>query len=147
MLAAASVAPNSIKNMRKLLAVVLPVAASVSLLGCASELERMPVGLSELKAADARPIRLVFTQSVTAVPPSLYRREIKAGTQWQLAGRVPQGLVYRPVDSVFMLEGANVHEAYLVVADGALVGAYLPVERAFVTLERVKPLPVTAADQ
>jgi predicted acetyltransferase len=47
------------------------------------------------------------------------------------AGRSQEGQVYKPVDGVFTVEGAQVHEAHLVLEGDRLVGFYLPVERAF----------------
>ena len=66
--------------------------------------------------------------------PTRYKRELAAGSRWRLVGRVPQGDVYRPVDTVFMIEGEQVHEAYLVVADHQLVGFYLPAETRYSAL-------------
>jgi hypothetical protein len=39
------------------------------------------------------------------------------------------------MDTVFTIEGANTHEANLVVRDNRIVGFYLPAERAFAPLE------------
>jgi hypothetical protein len=41
---------------------------------------------------------------------------------------------------VFTLEGANIHEAWLVIRGAALVGFYLPAERAFSPLTSPVPL-------
>jgi hypothetical protein len=46
-------------------------------------------------------------------------------------GRTSEGDVYKPVGRVFTVEGAHIHEAYLVLVGNRLVGFYLPVERAF----------------
>lgn len=70
-----------------------------------------------------------------------YHRTVRAGSQWLRAGSLPQGAVFKPYKDVFALEGAHVHEAYLVVHTGKLVGFYLPAERAFSPLQQ--PLPVT----
>ena len=118
------------------------MAAGLALSGCASDLPRTPVRLGVASAADELPNRITMTGPVTVIPPSLYRRELRVGSQWRLVGRIPQGGVYQPVDGVFTLESAHVHEAYLVIDGRTLVGAYLPVERAFVAVEPVKDLPV-----
>ena len=60
-----------------------------------------------------------------------YNRVLARGSRWQLVGTTPQGRVYRRSDGVFTVEGAHVHEAYLVLAADRLVGFYLPVEKAF----------------
>lgn len=64
---------------------------------------------------------------------------------WRYVGSLPDGAVYRPVNTVFTVEAKHVHEAYLVLKDTQLVGYYLPVEGAITVLEvpaqlNVKPL-------
>ncbi len=80
----------------------------------------------------------------TAVPIQLetgYQRTLKAGSVWRLAGHLPQGSVYAPVDSVLTIEGRQVHEAWLVVCEGTLLGFYLPGESAYSPLTRPIALP------
>ena len=45
-----------------------------------------------------------------------------------MVGNLPQEQVLKPIDAVFTIEGRQIHEAYLVVADDHLVGFYLPGE-------------------
>jgi hypothetical protein len=65
-----------------------------------------------------------------------FHRDIAAGSRWQLAGRIAQGDVYQAVGNVFTVEGAHIHEAYLVVDNQAVVGFYLPAERGFSPLKQ-----------
>ncbi len=74
--------------------------------------------------------------SVTVKLDTGYTRVIMAGSAWRFVGTIPQGRVFRPVDDVFSIEGANVHEAHLVLDSGRLVGFYLPVEGAFSPVTR-----------
>lgn len=61
--------------------------------------------------------------------PTGYARVLAEGSRWRKVGSVAQGDVYRPVGTVFTIEGRNVHEAYLIVTpQRALVGFYLPGE-------------------
>ncbi len=60
-----------------------------------------------------------------------YTRTLEAGSKWRRVGALPQGVVYRPVGTVFTIEGRQVHEAYLVLADHRVVGFYLPGEQAY----------------
>jgi len=101
-------------------------------LGCAAELARAPVAFTPVASGEPRTLRVRETVSVT--PSTGYTRVIKAGSTWRLAGSLPQGEVYRPVGDVFTVEGAHVHEAYLVVARGKVVGFYLSGEGAFAPL-------------
>lgn len=115
---------------------------SCLLMACASDLPRTAATLLPAEASALMPAQLTFTSAVTVSPPSMYQRDVRAGSVWRLTGRLEQGAVYRPVDTVFMLESAHVHEAYLVIDGRTLVGAYLPVERAFVKVKPVPALPI-----
>jgi hypothetical protein len=101
-------------------------------LGCAAELARAPVAFTPLTSGEPRTLRVRETVSLT--PSTGYARVIRAGSTWRLVGSLPQGEVYRPVGDVFTVEGAHVHEAYLVVVQGRVVGFYLPGEGAFAPL-------------
>ena len=118
------------------------IALACMLIACASDLPRTAATLLPAEASASTPGQITFTSAVTVSPPSMYQRDIRAGSTWRLTGRLEQGGVYRPVDTVFTLESAHVHEAYLVIDGSTLVGAYLPVERAFVNVKPVLALPV-----
>jgi hypothetical protein len=75
----------------------------------------------------ARPLDILFDTG--------YRRSLAAGSRWQRVGSIGQGAVYKPHLDVFTLEGAHIHEAYLVVDNDSLVGFYLPAERGFSPLK------------
>ncbi len=104
------------------------------LTACAPELYRTVVEFRPLSEETQKVLRV--REPVNIRLDSGYTREIKAGSAWRFIGTVPQGRVFRPVDDVFTVEGANVHEAYLVLDSGRLVGFYLPVEGAFSPLKR-----------
>jgi hypothetical protein len=110
---------------------------------CASDLDRSPVTFTALAPgvdADSAPLRM--PAAVTLTPSTGYSETVHAGSAWQRVGATPQGDVFRPVGGVFSVEGANHHEAYLVIARGRIVGFYLPGERAFAPLPQPVPLPV-----
>lgn len=114
--------------------------AAALLAGCASEVRREPV---ELDAAAAEAGRVwVSTVAVEARPASGYPRTIAPGTEFKAVGRVAQGLVLRPTQTVLTVEGAHMHEAYAVHRDGVLVGFYLPVERAYSALPQPVSMPL-----
>lgn len=60
-----------------------------------------------------------------------YSRTLADKSVWSRVGRVPQGDVYRPVGTIFTIEGRQVHEAYLVIRDKTLMGFYLPGEQNY----------------
>lgn len=96
---------------------------------CASEVVRQPQSLSAVAGAQSEWIELMEDAQLSSM--EVYARTLPAGSVWELRGTVPQGKVYRRVNGIFTIEGAHVHEAYLVLADEQLVGFYLPVERAY----------------
>lgn len=108
--------------------------------GCASEVKRAPAELAAAQPEQGR--RYVTTLAVEARPESGYPRSIRAGTEFVVVGRVAQGLVLKPTQTVLTVEGAHMHEAYAVHRDGQLVGFYLPVERAFTSLVKPAPMPL-----
>ena len=112
-------------RMRAAIAVV-----AIGLGACAAEVVRQPADVTPVAAAAAR-AEIEITEDVEVPVSRNYNRVLARGSRWQLVGTTPQGRVYRRSDGVFTVEGAHVHEAYLVLAGDRLVGFYLPVEKAF----------------
>jgi hypothetical protein len=94
-------------------------------------------------ALSGQPATRVLAQETRITLDTGYTRTLKAGGRWRTAGTVDQGDVYRPVGDVFTLEGAHIHEAWLVVRDGVLVGFYLPAEHGYSPLGATAPLHFT----
>lgn len=115
-------------------------AAAALLAGCASDVRRDPVDLAAAAGEQGR--RWSSSGDVEVMLESRYTRRIAAGTEFVVAGRIAQGLVLKPTQTVLTVEGAHVHEAYAVHRDGQLVGFYLPVERAFTSLVKPVPMPL-----
>jgi hypothetical protein len=105
------------------------------LAACASEVVRHPVTLRSEASAE-RP-RVELTQAATVQSSSGFTRELAAASVWEFRGSIPQGSVYRRVGGIFTIEGAHVHEAFLVISGNRLVGFYLPVEGAFSPTEPI----------
>jgi hypothetical protein len=118
---------------------ILVLFAAALAAGCASEVKRQPADLS----ADADVgRRQVTTTVVEARLESGYTRTIRPDTEFVVFGRIAQGMVLKPTQTVLTVEGAHMHEAYAVLRDGALVGFYLPVERAYAALPTPVPMPL-----
>jgi len=117
-----------------------PMACALvgSLTACAASVRQAPVDFHPRAASMAAP-RVAVLETVTIKLPTAYIRTVDKGSRWALAGQVPQGDVYRPVGTVFTIEGRQVHEAYLVVSQQAIVGFYLPGDRTYSAL----PTPVS----
>jgi hypothetical protein len=88
----------------------------------------------------AQPHTRTLAQETVIKLDTGFVRSLKSGSTWQQVGAIPEGDVYRPVKDVFTLEGANIHEAYLVVHGDVLVGFYLPAERGFSLVQTPVPL-------
>lgn len=100
----------------------------------------MPIVRPSESPATAHPGNIRLQQPALVNIGTGYDRTLPAASRWRFAGTVPQGAVYQAVGSVFTLEGAHVHEAYLVIRGEDLVGFYLPVEQAFSPLKASIPL-------
>jgi hypothetical protein len=103
----------------------LAVLAAALLCGCA--VAHQPSSMTPVDTTD----RLTLGAAVPLRLATGYQRTLQQGSQWTRVGRVAQGDVLRPYQHVLTVEGSHIHEAWLVVRDGMLVGFYLPAERAF----------------
>ncbi|HZM48012.1 MAG TPA: hypothetical protein VFC14_24570 [Burkholderiales bacterium] len=111
------------------------------LAACATEVQRTPSAAPVIAAgANSRVIRL--GSDVLVNLHTGYTRTLKRDARWVSVGTIAQGEVFKPEGQVLTVEGAHVHEAYIVVSDGKLTGFYLPVENAFVPLVPQKALPI-----
>ena len=112
---------------------VLAVVAMVT--ACASEVVRTQATLGPAAAGEGP--RIELAEEATVRFSSGYSRALPVGSVWELRGTLPQGNVYERVGGIFTVEGAHVHEAFLVVSGNRLVGYYLPVEHAFSPAEAI----------
>jgi hypothetical protein len=112
--------------------VVIRALLAVGLLGlaaCAPEVVRRATQFTP--ATDQPAVTLEVLKKVSIPVGPGYSRDIDRGSLWTRIGRTTEGDVFKPVDRVFTVEGAHIHEAYLVLEGDRVVGFYLPVERAF----------------
>jgi hypothetical protein len=86
--------------------------------------------------------RYDLRQDVSFKLDSGYARTLPARTEFAVVGRVEQGLVLKPTQTVLTVEGAHMHEAYAVLRAEMLIGFYLPVEKAFSPLSRPALFPL-----
>ena len=94
--------------------------------GCASDVVRQRVDLQERPGPT-----LTLADQVEVRFDSGFERTLRRGSRFKEVGRIQQGRVLQPIDTVFTVEGRHVHEAYLVVNDEKIIGFYLPVEAAY----------------
>ena len=117
------------------------LAAGV-LAACAPEVVRVPIVPPSPATAKGHPEAIVLARQAMARTGTGYDRLLADSTRWRFAGEIPQGAVYRATQGVFTLEGANIHEAYLVLRGDLLIGFYLPVEQAFSPLKDTVQLSI-----
>ncbi|WP_241027224.1 hypothetical protein [Variovorax sp. RKNM96] len=117
------------------------LALGAALAGCAPAVRSVPTQLIAAEQAASKPSDLRFTAPLQLRLETGYSRLIPADSRWAPAGRLNEGLVYRPVDLVFSIEGQQVHEAWLVVRNSTLQGFYLPAEARYSSLTPPVPLP------
>ncbi|MBS0340094.1 MAG: hypothetical protein JSS56_06175 [Proteobacteria bacterium] len=125
---------------------VLALAAVFSLGACAPMVVSAPVDFTPIAASKPGELHdlKLLTPARLALPTG-YSRDLAANSRWRAVGHIPQGTVYRPVDSVFSIEGRQVHEAYLVIdRNAALQGFYLPGESRYSPLD--KPVQLSTGE-
>ena len=113
----------------------------LALAGCASNVTQFPTEFTPAAVAEPHTLKTLAKQ-VDIKLDTGYSRSLKRGSQWTRIGTVAQGDVCKPYMDVFTLEGAHIHEAYLVISGGYLVGFYLPVERSFSPLKKSIPFAI-----
>jgi hypothetical protein len=121
------------KTSRILRAVLLAAALG----GCAA-VPHQPTVLTPAAAPASAPRTLASAATLSI--GTGWDRTLKAGSRWLYAGTIPQGDVYKPHMDVFTIEGAHIHEAWLVLQGDRLVGFYLPAERGYTPLTPTVPL-------
>lgn len=102
----------------------------VVLAACASELPRQPATLTAPAAANGQSRVIQVDEDAEIRLPSGYSRSIRAGSTWRQSGTVNGLVAYKAARDVFTIEGAQVHEAYLLLDASMLVGFFLPGENA-----------------
>ena len=116
----------------RLIDAIMIVWVGAICVGCAPEIVRQAIPYVQKTGT---PEFIQLTKSAKVPNWSRTGNSLFVGTRWDFVGEVSHGRVYRSKDSVFFLQGANSHEAYLVVRDKKLVGFYLPGEKSWSALE------------
>jgi hypothetical protein len=109
------------------------------LAACAAEVPAVPTSLVPLSSTGPD---LVIDSDVPVRLTTGYLRIVRASTRWRLVGALPEGVVYRPIGTVFSVEGRQVHEAYLVIRGESLQGFFLAAEGRYSALPTPIPLPI-----
>ena len=122
--------------MKKIFQILCALACFSLLGGCALEVVRSPVNITPINGSE-----FVLTQPAYLVLDSGYQRTINSGTTFLEIGTTQYGMVLKPLNTSFTIEGAHMHEAYPVIQNGAVTGFYLPVEKSYSPL--TKPIAIS----
>jgi hypothetical protein len=106
---------------------VLASLALVLLAGCAADVRREAASLQP--PSEPRNTIQVDRDAVIHLP-SGYSRTVHAGSVWREAGTLNGQVAYKATGGIFTIEGAHVHEAYLLLDGNSIAGFYLPGEKA-----------------
>lgn len=108
------------------------VVCMMLLIGCAVSIAKRSQPVQIAVDSYSREQLVLMKDIQLSLPDGLSMRALERGSTWVMVGSIPQGRVYRPVNKVLMIKSGNAHEAYLVIADNLLIGAYLPVEQVLI---------------
>jgi hypothetical protein len=108
-------------------AITVAVLIVLGVTGCGQRIVQRPATLEPGRAADA----IVIDADAKVWSSASVARTLSRGTIWDYEGRIAEGDLYRPRDTVLTVEGANVSEAYMVIEHRTFVGFYLPVQKTF----------------
>jgi hypothetical protein len=112
------------------------------LVGCAFDLVNIKPTPTDFIACENNCESFIVTEEVKLDSlPCGFNRIIKKDTRWKQTGKIPDGVVFKPVETCFTIECSNVFEAYLVIRENMIIGFYLPVEKGFV--QNKKPTKIT----
>lgn len=104
------------------------------LAGCAFDISRVKQLPATYTTLSTPAQEFVLSQDVKATVGSGFATRLKAGTRWHQVGNTEHGAVFATTDQIVTVEASNIYEAQLVVADNAITGFYLPVEKTFVAV-------------
>lgn len=126
--------------MKNLIITIILLFCFININSCAPTLVQNPVNL---EPASGEKEVIVIQKDVKIELPSGYSRTLLSQSRWELFGVIPEGRVYKPLTQTFTIEGANIHEAYLVVSYKKLRGFYLPAKKSYSPLKSEIELPIS----
>ena len=117
--------------MKKSAYFIMSCLLGILLNACAFDLVHVKQIPTKIESTNLSKISFQLEQEVTVDPGQGYKRKLKQGTKWDYVGTVSYGDVFKSKDQILTVEASNIHEAYIVISSGKLVGFYLPVERSY----------------
>ena len=123
------------------------IVTALSFAGCMFDVVQVHQSPAKFAALGTETARFRLTEQVIASIGTGFTTHLNANTVWREIGRIEAGVVFATSDQVITVEASNIYEARIVVADHALVGFYLPVEKTFVTVSPSMPLKTIPVQQ
>jgi len=117
--------------MKTLRIISVAIWLTMSLAYCAFDVVHVKQVPTQFEAPQAPKNSFELEKEVKVSLGTGYSRVLKKGIRWDFVGTTSYGDVYRSKDQILTVEASNIHEAYLVISSGKLVGFYLPVEKSF----------------
>ncbi len=121
---------------------MLSICSLVVLSGCCFDLTSVKQQPVTLRTSDMSMPAWVLQQNINVPLESWSTTHLNKDTTWQHVGHIEKGDVYKTKDQIVTVEGSNIHEAYIVISGGSLVGFYLPVEKTFSPVKATIKLPM-----
>ena len=125
----------------------IAVIAAAMMTACAFDIVHVDQVPAALRAGNPATQAFVLDRDAPVQLPYGFRRLLKKGTTWRYVGTIASGDVFATRDQVLTVEASNIHEAYIVVSDGKLVGFFLPVEKTFSPAREATALPMRAVER
>jgi hypothetical protein len=116
------------------------VGTLLLLSGCAFDVSHVKQRPASFTPSVAPTKSFALDRDIKATVGSGFPTRLKAGTRWVQVGQTEYGAVFATKDQILTVESSNMYEAQLVVADGAITGFYLPVEKTFVAVSPRIPI-------
>jgi hypothetical protein len=132
------------KGFLKEYKIILAFFTMLCLIGCAFDLVSVKQVPTKLDTGQPPKNPFVLGKEASADLGTSFNTILKQNTKWQFVGVIPEGDVYKTRDQVLTVEASNIHEAYIVVSSGNLVGFYLPVEKTFAPISGKMELAIQA---
>ena len=117
--------------MNKLVYFLTSCLLGLLLNACAFDLIHVKQIPTQMESTNLSKPSFELEKELNLDPGHGYKRKLRQGTKWNYVGNVSYGDVFRSKDQILTVEASNIHEAYIVVSSGKLVGFYLPVERSY----------------
>ena len=128
---------NGLKHFKMVCLIAVSLIGICNLGGCAFDLANIKPTPTEIVRCKNDCVS--FTVSEEIVLDNVfcrYDRTIEKGSKWVHIGDIPEGPVYKPMNTFLTIECSNVFEGYLVLNNKSIKGFYLPVEKGYVPIKK-----------